>query len=315
MSMKRNLAGVMFGLLGAGLLLTGCPEPGTTCAMDSDCGDNQICIPATGTCEFTCDSDTDCIGDERCLERPSDGAGYCAIPAVGEGCSEQDDPTQYCIDQLGDDDAICMNDACIIPNGGEDATFYVAYVHDVTTDRCDDMTYDIHTDGTKLMHVALLDSSGAPIAYGAAVEWYYGNDDVWYGEVENVLDGTEPNYDQFCPLIEDNPHSNQQSNFREDALAAIGCGGEVFVRFYDDDGDAILIEDGHIIQVNAYGQVCSEQNTHTTQSGDDFYNVYICEGPNVSRTQAEGIETDLDTCIRLNSSPVAGGPTEHNVNL
>jgi hypothetical protein len=315
MSTRRNLFGALLGALACIAFLAGCPEnddPEVSCAFDSQCDEDQVCVAQR--CEFTCESEADCFGDEVCQMR-DDGEGtesICVAP-VQTGCDQESDPTQYCIDQLGDEEAFCFNNVCQLP--GDDTTYYVAYVHDVTTDRCDDTTYDIPTDGSKLMHIALVDGdTGSYIAYGAAVEYYYGNDEVFYGDVMDVLDGTAPDYDSMCPLIESHDHSVQDSNFREDAVVAIGCGGEVFVRFYDSAGNGIPIESGDIIEVNEYGPFCSDQNNHTTQSGDDFYDVYVCPGPDVSQTQAEGIETDITTCLKLNAAP-ATGLTDHLVSL
>lgn len=331
MTMKRVLAGVV-GTVGAAVLLAGCPELDngqTTCVRDTDCGAGQICITATNTCEFTCNSDADCIGDEECIPRPSDGALYCAVDSDEQptGCDFEDDPTAFCQAQLGDDDAFCLNNTCVIP-GEEEDEYYTVYVEDVTTARCGDTTFGWPTNGSKLMHVALQDAQGNYIAFGAAMEFYYGEggtEDPFFGHIPDVLDGTQPNYEGTCPVLEDQPREGggvrQGTNFHESAVVAIGCGGEVFIRFFDSAGAAIPIFDGDIIEVNEYGPFCSDvvaalpgNDGHTTQTGDDFYNVSVCPGANVSRTQAEGIFTDPATCIQLNSAP-ATGLTVHTVSL
>ncbi len=292
-------------------------QGGGECVEDEDCGSGMLCLADEGTCEFRCDTIDDCIGDEACVERDSDGAGYC-LPGGGggpQGCSSEPNPDGYCVEELEDSEAICQNNMCVIPNGGGTGDgYYVAYVHDVTTARCDDMTYETETDGSKLMHVALIDSAGTYRAYGVAVEWYYGTNDVWFGEVEDVLNGMAPNYDaNMCPEPASQSGANGLTNFHEGAVVAIGCGGEVFVRFFD-GSQPIEIEDGDVIEVNEYGPECSAVNSHTTQTGDDFYDVYVCEGPAVSLDQAWFLETELDTCVRLNSSP-ATGRTSHTVSL
>ena len=326
MTMKRVITGLV-GTVGAAVLLAGCPEldPNgqTTCVRDTDCGAGQICITETNTCEFTCTTEADCIGDEECVPRPSDGALYCRVPTSEQptGCDFEDDPNGFCVAETGNPDAICLNNRCEVP-GEEEPEFYVVYVEDVTVDRCSDSTFGHPTNGAKLMHVALQDEQGNYIAYGAAVEWYYGTggaEDPFFGLVEDVLDGTAPNYEGICPVLEDQVRADGTvrtgTNFHESAVVAIGCGGEVFVRFFDSAGAAIPIFDGDIIEVNEYGPFCSDQLTnHTTQTGDDFYNVSVCPGPNVSRTQAEGITTDVATCIQLNSAPVTG-LWEDRVNL
>lgn len=312
----------MFTALGGvGLMLSGCPEP-QTCAFDSDCDGTDICV--SNSCIGTCQSDDDCILDEECLPRPT-GTGdqmTCQLPSDNTNqnqveCTENSD----CDESIGE---FCdeQTNTCV---GGQNQTpaeqFFTVRVHDVTTDRCDDDTYGFITAGTKLMHVALLDSDGQTVLhYGTAVEVNYGVDDdgfeVFFGVAETVIDGSAPDYLQHCPLVEDQWHERNQTtiqtNFNEDYIVALGCDGDIFVRFFDGDNNPVEIEDHHIIEVNEYGPFCSEvfQNqqsgSHAPQTGDDFYNVYICD---------DGLTTqpiDINDCFILNGAP-ATGRTSHPV--
>ncbi len=74
-----------FAALGL-LVLSGCAsDKDSICQDENDCGGSLICArtvacgpgECTGVCSDPCDTDEDCGRQERCLDEPGTGRGYC----------------------------------------------------------------------------------------------------------------------------------------------------------------------------------------------------------------------------------------------
>ncbi|RVU42562.1 hypothetical protein EA187_15335 [Lujinxingia sediminis] len=282
MDIKRNVAGLFFVAVGGLGLLAACGEIDSeeSCTFDDDCTGGQVCDLTV--CVDTCETNADCSGTDECVDRPGGAEGkVCrAAEAPGDDCRDAD---------FGDcpDGQVCndVSGQCVEPGEGP-AEYYTVRINDVTDvegdDRCGDTTYGYATAGAKIMYVELKDDSGV-IAYGEAV-----GDDITAGSdfinTFDVIDGSAPDLVDQCPADEafvrlDNDNEIT-TNFTDQTVVALGCGGSLYVQFRDENDNLIALDESHTINVGEFGPACNA----TAQTSADYYDVYICTdaGSNVS---------------------------------
>lgn len=313
-------------------------EPnGEECEVDEDCGDD-ICV--TGSCIETCENDADCNGD-FCLERPDGGAEMTCQSLGQDPCDDDsdcdpgvetcednpigDDPAMVCVEmprgQSCDNQEDCprFDEFCDTGAGeckeGEHEPYVTILIQDETDEfgdvddegnnRCDDKTLGHETAGAKLMYVELTNrDTGDLIAHGTYVDFMIG-DNAFFGDVTEVLDGNAPPYSGECPDVESDVEHQEggtfDTNFTEQHIVALGCGGWVTLQFRD-NGDTIELTEDHTIWVGEFGPSCvADPGEHDSQTGDDAFDVYLCK-------DASRSSTDLGTCedTPLNQDPASG---------
>lgn len=283
MDIKRNVAGLFFVAVGGLGLLAACGEIDSeeSCTFDDDCTGGQVCDLTV--CVDTCETNEDCSGTDECVARPGGAEGMVCRAAEEPGDDCRDADFAGCADDLICDE---FTGQCV-PPGEETPNYYTVRINDVTDveapDRCDDTTYGYGTAGAKVMYVQLRDTTGAVIAYGTAV-----GDDIAAGSdfinTFDVIDGAAPNLVDQCPadeaFVRGDNGNDITTNFTDQTVVALGCGGSLYVQFEDENGDLILLDESHTITVGEFGPACND----TAQTEADYYDVYICTdaGSNVS---------------------------------
>ncbi|TXD38053.1 hypothetical protein FRC98_03910 [Lujinxingia vulgaris] len=283
MDIKRNVAGLFFVAVGGLGLLAACGEIDNgeeSCTFDDDCTGGQVCDLTI--CVDTCESTADCSTGEECVARPGG--------AEGMVCRAAEEPGDDCRDAGNEcsDGLICdeFTGDCVEP-GQETPEYYTVRINDVTDveapDRCEDSTFGYNTAGAKIMYVQLQDSTGAVIAYGTSVGADYAQGTDFINDFD-VIDGAAPNLVDQCPVdeafVRGDDGTEFDTNFTDQTVVALGCGGSLYVQFLDGNDDPILLDESHTITVGEFGPACND----TAQTAADYYDVYICTdaGSNVS---------------------------------
>ena len=287
-----------------------CEDAGEGCNFDDDCLGDDICYDGD-FCVKPCSDNDDCEFDEICDERDdsdSDDTNICFGPphectpeTQGEDCpdgwicqADEEDETGDCIDPDDLDDYFTLQ----IVDETED---YGAHIDDDDVDdRCEDSTYGYQSAGAKIYDVILLDNGES--SYGEYAYHEFG-DHTEFDDV-GIFDGEPKDFEATCPDSEeldyaeghDNHPGSLDTNFRPDAVVALGCGGQLFLHFTDEDGDHIPLTEDHQIEILSYGETCGEEyetvhdGTHKPQSQTDPYSANLC----TDFTESGSI--DADTC-------------------
>jgi hypothetical protein len=188
----------------------------------------------------------------------------------------------------------CANNVCIDENATPPPTFYTVEIRDTTTNplSCADVTYGYNTPGAKPMYAYLLSAGEDILAYGTAVGAnLLGETD--YDAAFEIFDGSAPDYNGECPeTVANYPRKDggtvSNTNMTSDAVVALGCGGSLFLAFYD-GATRIPLRTGQQIVVGEYGPFCKADNMSDAQTRDDLYAVNVCT------STAESI-FENDTC-------------------
>lgn len=264
MDLKRKLIGALFAVVASSGLLIACGNDENSCEFDTDCLEGEeLCHD--GFCEPVCTSQSDCFDGEVCVDRIGGSGKVCVSEGISGNNGDNNGDQPECTDQDEcSGDQICVEGKCITP--GETKDYVTVEIRDVTTaqDRCTDKTSGEASPATKLSYVQLLDSNGVSLGYGEAVGFNPSADDNAFDDAFTVLDGSAPGVGQ----------GQCQESFTIENGIALGCGGSVFVRFVDSNGDVVKLQEGDQILVAAYGQSCNEL---FDKNQEDLYNVYLCE--------------------------------------
>ena len=271
-------------------------DPGTTCARDEECAAGlEVCVDFA--CTPICTDTLDCTGNLECRERPTGGERVCQAPLGDQPeCESSDQCPGFA------DGEICIEGECVFPG----VEYYTVMIVDQTTDpvRCADTTFDYDTPGAKLIYIALLDADDNVLHYAEAIEFFDGDPAAFFGDPFDVINGEADNLEGFCPAPEtffrNNSSTEVTSNFHENGVVALGCGGVLFAQFRVNNSP-IPFDESHRIEVSAYGELCSEANPGTVrpQSIEDPYDVEIC-------TDRSETNIDPNTCFRLNDDFAQG---------
>lgn len=234
-------------VVGAGAFALASCGPGGSCESDTDCSGDEVCS-ASGQCLVNCtEDDAACTNQEVCQEVPSGKKGCFSDPGG---------------DDAGDTGGDAGMDDTDGGGGGGEAPYFVQ-IKDVTRseapegarvcDAGDDGSID--TAGADISAVQLLDGNGEAIAWGT--------DDIAnkftnvnkYTDAPTVLDGT-------APSLRDGGEGGEcaagsgDSNFTGSTVVALGCKGSVIVGFKDENGEYIPIKEGYEIAVYEYDVQC-----------------------------------------------------------
>ncbi len=290
---------------------------GEACETRPDGGDEMICVDSDETAE--CDDDSECVqGKETCEEDDSvDAFGTCEEIQPGEECEDHDEclhDNHYCDDNEG----VCAD--------LDQLTYGTVLIEDVTdqfgdADRCGDQTYGYATSGVKVFDIVLYDPfDDVVVEYAEAIDFVPGSHDEQgvadFGDAFSIFDGQAPDFEHQCPNPETFERLDNQnevrSTFHEDAVLALGCGGQLFVRFLDGSGNTRILDENYDVDVYVYGQTCSDEmfaehsdDTNVAddpQSTDDPYDVYLCNYAGSGPVP----DVDADCDVRLNDDPVNG---------
>lgn len=316
MKMTRSLFGIAVAAFLGGTLIAACGEfEDGACITDSDCiTGEEVCLASSGQCVEICESDTECFGSDECRPRPGSASDIkVCLPAQSTGNGDEQGCTDHsdCNEAIGEfcDTAIGQ----CVPDPDHFEGYYTVLIQDRTTDpsRCPDITYGYDTSGVVLTAVVLRDGEGQIVGYGDAVKTEIAGD-TDYGHPEDIINGEPPNFEGQCPTeFETVDHltenTTRHTTFTENNVAALGCGGRVFIQFKNANGDYISFDDSNSIEVRTYGTVCSEDvDGHNPQSTDDPYDIEICTTNNQTNP-------DVSTCTVLKSdvqgiivAPVSG---------
>lgn len=313
-------------------------DEGEDCTTDTDCDGDEICYSGD-VCVEPCDSTDDCGEGEVCRERDdsdNDDSTVCLGPP--DECSANED----CPDGW-----VCDEDEseCVDPDTNQE--FYTVLIEDITDDpdqgdpdRCDDTTFGYRTSGAVITAVTLLDASDqSEIAHASYADLdrgdYTGDAEEWLGFPDEIFDGEAPDHEAACPSYESRtelPHGDPDSNdvttnFHDDNVLPLGCGGQLFLQFFDEDDEMIELTEDHQIEVRTYGVFCSEE-WGDAYWGDDFSD---CEDPEPGTYCAQGQDDpyiadmctdrsdagiDVNTCVApLNDGDPASGTQFFDVQL
>lgn len=270
-------------------------QTGPSCAFDTDCAEGlEVCVD--NSCTAICSDNLDCSGDLECRERPTGGESVCQAPeGTGDQCTFNEDCPGF------DDGELCLDGQCVFPG----VEYFTVRIVDQTTDatRCADTTYDYDTPGAKMMYIALLDADDTVLHYAETVDFIWGDPAADFGDPFEVINGLPPSFEGQCPNNEtftrNNSTTTVTSNFHEDAVVALGCGGELFVQFKNTAGNLVNIDESHKIEVNAYGSTCNAESETPAQSQEDPYDIEIC-------TDSSSTNIDIGTCYRINDDFAQG---------
>jgi hypothetical protein len=282
MNMKKA-AGLMFVAFGGAGLLAACGLEEGVCTFDSDCPGAQVCYQTA--CTNLCTTDADCaFEDEECVARPGS--------ADGMVCQQREEtlPPDTC-DPADQDSCptgfFCLVDTCIEEDGPVAPTYYTVEIRDTTTDplSCADVTYGWKTPGAKPMYAYLLSATDDILAYGTAVGANLTGDSD-YDSAFEIFDGNAPDYEGECPeTVANYPRGDNgtvsNTNMTADTVVALGCGGSLFLAFYD-GANRIPLATGQQIVVGEYGPFCKADNMSDAQTRNDLYAVNVCTSPTES---------------------------------
>jgi hypothetical protein len=261
---------LLVAIAAAGLTVACGDTEETTCLSDSDCAAGDLCNFTTGTCAIQCtDNPGNCITGETCAERGAGNEGSICVADDTTDNNTANNNAGECTtsDECTVEGEICVDSQCV----PEINTPFFAKIADVSAD-CDTTSSD---PGVDLYQVYLTKNGTNYYAelVGANIPESDTNDNP---TPDPILDGNAPDLTGACPESFDG------------SVVSIGCGGDVVVKFVDETGTAVEIQEGDSITVSEWGDQCP---TGTTA---DQWEVLVCD--------AEVAEGDLI----LNTSACAG---------
>ncbi len=246
-----------------------------TCRAPADCSEQlnpdsfcdaqmsgQSCDLATNKCVTLegCGDDAACAGGERCLDKGANGRGICRVPMT---CNEQADPTLFCAALSPAHRCDPVQRRCVVPASGGGAQYILIQDVSVGASACDP-----NDPGSDIMWAIVDDTQGAQLGSAEAVLF---NEGTTSGPVPNAykdaafLDGTWP------MLTGDLCRVGGQA---VGSTVSLGCGGQLFVRFLDEDANPVPLREGYMISVGEYAPFCA--NPGANPMGADRYEVSVC---------------------------------------
>ncbi len=318
MNMKQLTSPLMFlGLATSLLFAAGCPEDEESCTTADDCLSGEICN-ADGSCEApsgptTCTDDTTCTADNTfCLPSADDATvNVCRTPTnCGEAPATE--RVAYCESTLQNFDPNTQSASCNAANecvaSDRLENVYIQILDGSTNATSCGSTNDDNSmspvtrasdAGSDIMWVRLKSADGSVLAWGQAVRRDAGETDpaggtVGFGNL-SALNGAEPELTaNQCPAG-GTPATND-ALFGSETVIALGCGGSLFVKFDDGEGNDLLIEPGMMIEVAEYATAVCNGTAPNAPASNDVYSVYLCATP--MNTDADDI-ADTDCSIEL----------------
>ena len=235
---NRMLGLIFVGLASTAMFVACADDGGESCLLDTDCAAEFVC--ESEICVQTCATVADCPSGDRCVPRPSEGT---------ENVCETDPDFN---------NTTGTNNNTTSTNNNTSPPVYVVLITDTTPagDACTN-----ENPGSDIVYAALESDAGAVLGY-AVLEYDGTTGDTNTFNLGANLDGTAPSFVGVCP------------EFSEDTVTALGCGGEIGVRFNDSTGTPIAIEAGMQVRVFEFGSQCP------TGSVDDEYEVFLCTDTN-----------------------------------
>jgi hypothetical protein len=233
----NRLLGLIFvGLASTAMFVACADETAQSCLLDTDCDPGLVC--ESDICVQTCATVADCPVGDRCVARPSGGAeNVCEVdPDFNNSTNNNSTNTNN-------------------TNNTTTPSVYVVLITDVSSG--DSCTGD--DPGSDIVFAALETLEGTVLGYGSLdYDGITGGDANTFSAGLN-LDGSAPSFTGTCP------------EFDETSVTALGCGGEIGVRFYDDNNTPIPIVAGTMqVRVFEFGSQCS------TGSTSDEFEISVC---------------------------------------
>lgn len=239
-----------------------------SCVRESECGSGYLCDFGAEQCAVSCTADPAiCSLGKSCVER-ADGRGgsICKVEDTSNPecnaeipCDSGDECVDgECVPESSTDECsaenpctganeTCVDNECVVTSTGE--THFFATISDVSGPTCDDSASD---PGSDIFAVELTNAQGVYSAY--AVNANILGTDNQYASPYSILDGTEASLEGDCPAA---------TGF--DRWVSLGCNGDVVVKFVDDTGAQVEIQDGDTITVYEYAEFCGGDQADTWQ--------------------------------------------------
>lgn len=231
----NRLLGLIFvGLASTAMFVACADEEGQSCLTDTDCDNGFVC--ESDICVETCATDTDCPIGEMCEPRLGDGTENVCVTDPDYNNSTNN----------------TTNNTTNNNNNGGDIAQALFVIDKSSGDACTGSD-----PGSDIVFLRLETLGGDVLGYGSLeYDGITGGDDNTYSAGFN-LDGEAPTFAE-CP------------EFDETSVTALGCGGEIGVRFYDASGTPIPLELGkHQVFVFEYGAICGGTSV-------DEYELSVC---------------------------------------
>lgn len=277
--------GILLVAIAASGLIVACGDDEESCIADEDCSTGSICNFATETCAVECTSNAGaCItGEEVCQKRSTDDRLICIAtttpgtnngPGPGPGPGPTDECT-YDTDCTGTD--VCVSGVCM-PKAQP------AYKLVKVRDSSASCTADGKDPGSDIFGISL--TKGGNEYFGKVISANILGSNNEHDDPDSILDGTPPAFSGACP-----------EKFKGNVVA-LGCGGDVVVKFSNAQGQQLDIDSGDSITVFEWGQQCTGGtpgdawtvilcNPATPQSEIEF-DSGNCSGPNLGSGEAVG---------------------------
>ncbi len=236
----NRLLGLIFVGLASTAMFVACADDGeTTCLTDTDCPTDFVC--ESEICVQTCATVADCPVGDLCVPRPSGGS------------------ENVCVEDPDFNNSTNNNSNNTNNTNNTPDPVYVVLITDVSSG--DSCTGD--DPGSDIVFAALETLEGTVLGY-ASLEY----DGITGGDANTFsaglnLDGTAPSFTGTCP------------EFDETTVTALGCDGEIGVRFYDTTNTPVAIVAGEMqVRVFEFGSQCS------TGSTSDEFEISVCTDTN-----------------------------------
>lgn len=223
------------------------------CLVDTDCDVSFVCEQEL--CVQTCATRTDCPPNLDCLQRVNGSESICVEVSVSNNINSNINSSIN-----NTNNSTNNNETPLNINNMTYPPYFVLLTDTTTGEGCESSMGGEGQPGSDIVVVLVEDFEGTVLGYGEAIEWVEGSSANGNGfpNVYQNLDGTPPGFGDQCP-----------ESFDADTVASLGCGGYVLLRFLDNTGKPLSLDDSQQIRVLEYGAICGD-------SADDTFRISLC---------------------------------------